>query len=450
MSSDTINLSWVGNDADGDSLTYRLFYSIDGGSSYRPFLLETTNTSQAIEANWLLGSDTARFGVSVSDGTRSTFTESPIFNVAGHVPEITIETPSQDMVFAENQGFVLEALGIDREDGLLGHASFSWHSNLDGSLGTGRHIVLSADQLTAGTHIITVTGTDSASMSATAAVNIVISRINMMPEAVDDTLSVELDVPAFADVLANDMDIEGDIIPQSFHITRSPLLGDAEVVFAPSGRLAISYVAHTSGRDSLEYEICDGLLRCDRATVSIESGIADCTIVGTEGNDTLMGTNGADVICGLGGDDFIDGRSGNDTILGGAGDDRLYGRIGNDFIRGGLGNDLILGHRSDDRIYGGFGDDRVYGAGGSDTIEGGPGDDRLFGDDDNDTIEGGEGSDLIHGGWGDDVIRGGPGNDTIRGNAGFDVIYRELATDMILGLSYEDFVIYETFTAAGQ
>jgi len=449
-SSDTINLSWTGNDADMDSLTYRLFYSTDGGSSYRPFLLETNNTSQAIEADWLLGSDTARFGISVSDSTRSTFTESPIFSVAGHVPEITIETPSPNMVFAENQGFVLEALGIDREDGLLGHSAFSWRSNLDGSLGTGRYIVLSADQLTAGTHTVTVTGTDSASMSATATINIVISRVNIMPKAVNDTLSVELDIPVFADVLANDIDIEGDIIPQSFQIIRSPQLGEAEVAFAPSGRLAISYMAHTSGRDSLEYKICDGLLRCDRATVSIESGIANCTIVGTEGNDTLIGTNGADVICGFGGDDFIDGRSGDDKILGGAGDDRLYGRVGNDIIRGGLGNDLILGHRNNDRIYGGLGDDRAYGAGGNDTIEGGPGDDRLFGDDDNDTIEGGEGSDLIHGGWGDDVIRGGPGNDTIRGNAGFDVIYRELATDTILGVSHEDFVIYETYRTRGQ
>jgi len=305
MSSDTINLSWVGNDADGDSLTYRLFYSTDSGSSYRPFLLETTNTSQAIEADWLLGSNTARFGISVSDGTRSTFTQSPVFSVAGHVPEIAIKTPSPNMVFAESQGFVLEASGVDREDGLLGHSAFSWRSNLDGSLGTGRHIVLSADQLTAGTHTVTVTGTDSASMSATATVNIVISRVNMIPDAVDDTLSVEIDVPVFANVLANDIDIEGDIIPQSFEITSLPQLGEAEVALAPSGRLAISYVAHTSGRDSLEYEICDGLLRCDRATVSIEAGISNCTIVGTEGDDMLMGTNGADVICGLGGDDSI-------------------------------------------------------------------------------------------------------------------------------------------------
>jgi len=175
-----------------------------------------------------------------------------------------------------------------------------------------------------------------------------------------------------------------------------------------------------------------------------------CENSSPEGDDTLVGTNGADVICGLGGDDFIDGRSGDDTILGGTGDDRLYGRVSNDIIRGGLGNDLILGHRNDDMIYGGLGDDRVYGAGGNDTIEGGPGDDRLFGDDDNDVIEGGEWSDLIHGGWCDDIIRGGPGNDTIRGNAGFDVIYRELATDVILGLSHEDFVIYENYRTRGQ
>jgi len=96
---DIINLSWAGTDLDGDALTYRVYYSTDGGNTYynftfygaiegsmeNPVALETTNTNWAVEVDFLVGildvSNQARFAVSVSDGTRSTFVESPVFKV---------------------------------------------------------------------------------------------------------------------------------------------------------------------------------------------------------------------------------------------------------------------------------------------------------------------------------------------------------------------------------
>jgi len=368
---DTINLSWVGADADSDSLTYKLFYSTDGGSSYRPFLLETTSTNQVIKANQLLGSNAARFGISVSDGTRSSFSESPVFRVAEHAPQIRIQTPSENKVFAEAQGFVLAAEGYDKEDGLLGHSAFSWRSSINGALGNGSFILLSADRLTPGNHTITVTGTDTSGLTATASVNIVIARTNTIPDAVDDNVVVQLDTPMFIDVLGNDIDIEEDIYNESFKINRLPALGEAEITVSPvTGNLVVRYVGHTSGRDSLTYQICDGIDRCNTATVSVAVGLASCTIFGTEGDDMLSGTSGDDVICGLGGDDIIDGKTGNDTLLGGSGDDTIYGRLGNDTIRGGLGDDFILGHRGDDTLRGNSGTDTIFGGEGTDTIIG--------------------------------------------------------------------------------
>jgi len=274
-----------------------------------------------------------------------------------HAPQVRIELPSSGALFAE-QGFVLEASGYDEEDGSLGFNAFSWHSNLDGNLGAGRYIVLSASSLTPGSHTITVTGTDSSQMTATATVAITIAAKNAVPTAVDDTTSAELDTTVSLDVLVNDIDVEGDIDPRSLKIIRTPVLGEAEIIASPEGN-TVTCTAHTSGHDRFTYEVCDGIDRCDTATVTISSGLAGCTIIGTEGDDTLEGTPGDDVICGLGDNDTIEGDEGPDTIGGGIGNDNLHGGPGVDIIRGNAGADTIHGERGVDMIIGAASEDTV-------------------------------------------------------------------------------------------
>ena len=432
-----ISVSWSGSDADGDELSYRVYYSVDGGTTYAPLSLGTDSTSKIYPASKLEGTTQARIGVSVSDGARSSFAETPVFSVANHAPEISIRTPVSGDVFAENQGFVVEAVAYDMEDGLLPSSSIVWESSVDGSLGAGRYLVLSAADLTAGSHTLTVTATDAAGLSASASVDIVISLRNALPVANDDIFQVSADEEVLVDVLANDVDVEGDVDLPSFRIVQTPGLGFAQKVRTQEG-VRIKYYSNTSGRDNFSYIICDAVARCDTARVSIDVGLADCTILGTEADDTLEGTSGDDVICGLGGDDTIDAKGGDDVIRGGLGDDTIYARAGNDVIYGEIGNDLILGHNGADTIYGGLDDDTIYGGGGADAIFGGHGQDRLYGEADDDTIEGGGGADTIHGGRGDDTIRGGDGDDTIRGNAGADTIEPGKGTDTLLGTSPED------------
>lgn len=107
---------------------------------------------------------------------------------------------------------------------------------------------------------------------------------------------------------------------------------------------------------------------------------AECTIIGTEGDDILEGTPGDDVICGLGGNDIIKGGPGNDLIRGGPGDDIISGDKGRDTLFGGRGNDTLDGGRGSDRLLGGMGNDDLDGGAGNDTVKGGPGNDTAADD----------------------------------------------------------------------
>jgi Ca2+-binding RTX toxin-like protein len=81
------------------------------------------------------------------------------------------------------------------------------------------------------------------------------------------------------------------------------------------------------------------------------------------------------------------------TLLGGDGDDTLVGGQANDLLLGGNGRDALAGSFGDDTLDGGSGSDELLGQDGNDVMRGGRGDDRftLQG---NDTVDGGGGNDL--------------------------------------------------------
>ena len=448
LPSEDVTLSWSATDADNDNLKYTVFYSTDSGKTYSVLLMNTDVTSYTINPDSVAGSNTARVAVSVSDGLRTDFKQSEIFAITDKPPDAGILSLGAHDISAggnisDRQSLVLSARGYDKEDGNLPSVAFSWRSSIDGDLGTGRFIVVSGADLTAGEHEITMTATDSAGNQVTDRTYITISAYQILPEAIDDSASASLDDAVFVDVVANDINIDPDAARSSLSITKAPALGTASIAVSPGGLRSVKYTGHTSGTDTVGYRICDetDASNCSEATLSISVAIGSCTIIGTEGDDILEGTTGDDVICGMGGDDRIDGKRGNDVIYGGSGDDTLYGRDGDDTIYGGSGDDLILGHRGDDVLYGRLGDDRIYAGGGDDIATGGKGSDRLHGEADDDTLEGNQGNDVIHGGRGNDTIIGGPGDDTIRGNAGTDTIYLGEGTDTLLGTSPQDNVI---------
>ena len=265
-------------------------------------------------------------------------------------------------------------------------------------------------------------------------------------------------------VLDNDHDRNENLVATSLSVTQGPTLGTAHGVVPAGGDVVVRYVAgDSSGVDTLVYEICDTLDACATAVVTVTVGAAGCTIVGTDGDDTLSGTAGPDVICGLAGDDVIYGLGGDDVLVGGPGDDalyggdesaigddgadvlfggpgddRLFGGAGADTLWGGPGGDALAGNRGEDSIHGGAGDDIAVGGGEDDVLWGGAGDDNLDGHAANDTLHGGPGRDILRGGNGDDVLWGGAGNDQLTGGAGSDTLWGGADIDLLWGNTQND------------
>lgn len=437
-SASIMNISWESNDADNDDLIYSVYYSTDAGINYNPLRLDTSQTSINLNVSQLRGSQQARIGVSVSDGLRSSFAETPVFSVPGHTPEVYIETPESGFVFEKPQVITLYASGNDKDDDTP--LKFRWRNDLNEDLGTENNLLLFSTDLGTGEHTITVTATDNDGMTATASVDIVVTDQITLPQPVNDYAFSTIDQTIPIDVLTNDIDTAGVLNQTTLSVSSSPSLGTARVFILPQGYPLLEYTASSQGQDTLAYSVCDINYNCYTAQVTVIVDLPNCTVLGTDGNDILTGTSEDDVICGLGGDDTIDAKGGDDIIHAGPGDDTIYARVGDDIIYGGDGDDFILAHRGDDLIYGGKGSDTIYAGGGNDIITGGTGADKIYGEADNDNLFGDNGPDIIHGGRGDDTIYGGEGDDMIRGNDGSDTIYSGDGQDTILGVTPLDIV----------
>lgn len=193
------------------------------------------------------------------------------------------------------------------------------------------------------------------------------------------------------------------------------------------------------------------------ATLTVDSSVAQVTVDGGGGDDTITVADidrvcrGAVIVRGGNGDDLLtglnakigpmrlrmEGGNGNDTIVGTTGDDTLSGDAGIDRIKAGLGNDIVLGGAGIDTINGEGGNDTLIGGDGSDTLVG-DGADTLFGDAGNDSLIGDQGNDILSGGEGDDTANGGDGNDTITGENGNDSLLGGSALDSITGGDGDD------------
>jgi uncharacterized repeat protein (TIGR01451 family) len=173
----TTVVSWNANDTDGDPLTYELDYSIDGGSSWRGIAANLTSTSYTVDLSRYPGSSQTLYRVIASDGFRSAEDRSnAVFTTPTQAPAASITTPGPNSIFVGDQVVTLAGIAFDAEDGLIEGDQLVWSSNLNGALGSGSSLSISAAVLQEGTHTITLTAKDGTNRTGTATVLIKVFR----------------------------------------------------------------------------------------------------------------------------------------------------------------------------------------------------------------------------------------------------------------------------------
>lgn len=155
---------WEGNDADGDSLTYSVFYNNGADPIWWPVATDVTSTSISVDTSLWAGSTNGRIMVRATDGVNSADdTSDSAFTVQQKSPMVAI-LPTIVGAGA-NQEVRFQGFAFDPEDGFLPESSLIWTSDRGETIEKGRLLKLKSTVL--GSQTITLTVTDSQGQSAT-------------------------------------------------------------------------------------------------------------------------------------------------------------------------------------------------------------------------------------------------------------------------------------------
>jgi len=156
---DTVQVAWQGDDADGDPLSYSVQYSCDGGATWEPLAADLAETSFNLDTTALPGGEQCLLRVLATDGVNVGEDQSNgAFTVTRKAPSVRILFPGGGW-YTPAQTVVVEGVAYDLEDGDLSGDALLWSSDVDGVLGSGGSQAFS--DLTPGEHTITLTAADS-------------------------------------------------------------------------------------------------------------------------------------------------------------------------------------------------------------------------------------------------------------------------------------------------
>ncbi len=215
-----VRIEWNANDPDGDQLTHNLIYTPDAGTSWYPVVVNHTESSFEFDSTDIPSSDGANgvFMLVTSDGLNNT-----TFNTAasdeggiafgpGNPPETFLITPNNGNTFKQLASIPFHGTSWDKENLLLNGASMVWTSSIDGQIGTGR-LFTKAD-LSPGTHLITLTGTDANNMSSFKQITITITpRVVISPDCNGNYVLDLVDI-----LNGTSLDVNGNGIPDECEV----------------------------------------------------------------------------------------------------------------------------------------------------------------------------------------------------------------------------------------
>jgi len=155
---EALPLTWQAEDPDGDSLTYNIAYSVDGGDNFQTFAAGLTQSEYQWDPAFFPGGQQVILRVSASDGFHVVSADWPAFSLADAPPELAVLTPASGGTLVHRSRVVLHASAVDLEDGALHGSHVQWRLLGGPILGEGPRLAL--DGLPLGEQMIVARATD--------------------------------------------------------------------------------------------------------------------------------------------------------------------------------------------------------------------------------------------------------------------------------------------------
>ena len=167
-----VTLTWEADDADGDELTFQIWYYRALGDMYL-VATDVKGNSLDVDLTKFPGSGRGWFGILATDGSRTGMSETPKISVPYNAPDILTYIPGNKQYIAGSP-IIIQGRVKDPQDGWL-LDGYEWY--IGGRLveNNGKsHLRLEANTLAPGTYTVTIKVTNSAGISSSRDYTIVV------------------------------------------------------------------------------------------------------------------------------------------------------------------------------------------------------------------------------------------------------------------------------------